>query len=74
VFRGTLLSYTAGMARERCPTCLGLLPALKVCANEACGAAFYRSEGGRADAIFCTRRCAQAQYQRNRRRRVKEGS
>lgn len=50
--------------RERCPTCHGPVPPLKVCANETCRAEFYRSEGGRADAIYCKRSCAKAQAQR----------
>jgi len=62
-------AYDGLMNAERCPTCQGLLPAAKTCANEACGATFYRGDGGRADAIYCKRSCAQAQASRNYRRR-----
>jgi hypothetical protein len=62
------------MKRERCPTCRAVLPEPKTCANEKCGATFYRSEGGRADARFCSKRCATAQHVREFRRRQKEAS
>lgn len=55
----------------RCPTCYGPVPALKTCASETCDVEFYRSEGGRADAIYHSRACAKAQAQRAFRRRAK---
>jgi hypothetical protein len=57
------------MKRDRCPVCLGILPAAKTCGNETCGKTFYRSEGGRQDARFCSQRCANAQNVREFRRR-----
>lgn len=57
------------MKRERCPTCQGILPPAKTCANETCGKTFYRGEGGRADARFCTKLCGNAQHVREFRRR-----
>lgn len=57
---------------ERCPTCQAPLPPAKTCANETCGATFYRGEGGRSDAIYCKRSCAVAQASRNYRRRERK--
>lgn len=57
---------------ERCPECGAPdPPPVKTCASETCDRAFRRSEGGRADAIYCSRRCAKAQAQRQFRRRAK---
>lgn len=56
-------------SRDRCPACRALLPPLKTCASETCSVQFYRTEAGRADAIYCSRRCANAQAQREYRRR-----
>lgn len=61
---------SAAPARDRCPTCRGLVPPLKTCANEACRAEFYRSEGGRSDALYCSRRCAVAHATRAYRLRL----
>ena len=62
------------MDTERCPECGRLGAALKkTCANEACGNEFRTGPKGRP-AIYCSRACAQAQYQRERRRRVKENA
>ena len=60
------------MTRERCPECGKLgLPPIKTCGRDNCDNKFRVGEGGRASAIYCSRACARAQYQRNRRRRVK---
>ncbi|MBO0813541.1 MAG: DUF2256 domain-containing protein [Actinobacteria bacterium] len=32
-----------------------MLPPLRTCAE--CGQDFYRSEGGRSDALYCSERC-----------------
>lgn len=42
--------------RERCPTCHAILPPAKTCPE--CGGTFYRSEGGRRDALYCSAKCA----------------
>jgi hypothetical protein len=57
---------------ERCPECGAPdPPPVKTCANETCDRTFRRSEGGRADAIYCRRSCAKAQAMREFRRREK---
>ena len=73
-FRPGSISYAGHMAHERCPEC-GKLdpPPVKTCANEACGNRF-RVQSTAREAIYCSRPCAQAQYQRERRRRVKAAS
>jgi hypothetical protein len=60
------------MQHERCPICQAVLPLAKTCGNEMCGKTFYRSEGGRSDALYCSRPCAQAQSSRTYRRRKKD--
>jgi len=44
------------MDEDRCPHCRAVLPPVKAC--PVCGQAFYRGEGGRTVAIYCTARCA----------------
>ena len=61
-------------APHRCPDCQLILPALKICANEACGKQFYRSEAGREDAVYCSGACAQASREYRRRKRQKAGA
>jgi hypothetical protein len=51
---------------DRCPECgTPNPPPEKVCGNVACCKTFRRSEGGRADAKYCSRACAQAQAARD---------
>lgn len=53
--------------RERCPYCRALLPPPKTCPE--CERVFYRSEGGRRDAVYCSAKCAtKARVRRFRRR------
>lgn len=53
-----------------CPTCGAPdWPPEKICASETCGVMFRRSEAGRADAIYCSRKCAHAEAARQYRRR-----
>jgi hypothetical protein len=60
------------VGRERCPECgAPNPPPVKTCASETCDRQYRRSQGGRADAIYCSRLCAQAQAQRQYRRRAK---
>lgn len=54
---------------DRCPTCRARLPEPKTCARPACGKTFYRSEGGRSDASYCTKRCADADRKARQRER-----
>jgi hypothetical protein len=56
-------------AMERCPTCRARLPEAKTCARASCGKTFYRSEGGRSDASYCSKRCAAADRQARKRER-----
>lgn len=64
-----------------CPTCLGrgIVAEIKVCANKNCRKAFilqdqdqnpskrFRSKGVK----YCSRKCAKAQGERDRRKRIK---
>ena len=40
------------MIVERCPHCRAVLPAAKTC--PVCSEVFYRGEGGRTDAEYCS--------------------
>jgi hypothetical protein len=55
---------------DRCPHCRAPLPGAKTCARPACGAEFYRGEGGRTDAVYCSARCAAAERKRRQRERA----
>lgn len=59
---------------DRCPTCRARLPELKTCARPSCGNTFYRSEGGRTDAIYCSKRCADADRKARERKRSSAGN
>ncbi len=41
--------------KDRCPHCRAVLPPPKTC--PVCGQVFYRSEGGRTDATYCSVKC-----------------
>jgi len=60
------------MKADRCPHCRGVLPEAKTCADETCRRTFYRGEGGRTDAMFCTERCAARTRMRRMRQRNQE--
>jgi predicted nucleic acid-binding Zn ribbon protein len=55
------------MVRDRCPCCRAILPLPKTC--PVCGKTFYRSEGGRTDATYCSERCAGTARMRRYRKR-----
>ncbi len=52
---------------DRCPTCRAVLPPVKTC--PVCEKEFYRSEGGRTDATYCSERCAGTARMRRYRKR-----
>ena len=55
---------------ERCPTCRAPLPPAKTCPG--CGKTYYRGEGGRTNAAYCSERCGAKIRMRRYRERLAE--
>lgn len=58
---------------ERCPHCGAVLPPPKTCPG--CGRTFYRTAGGRKDALYCSPRCgAKMRMRALRKRKAQKGA